>query len=428
MHASSIENMYKCFIRYVDVVKFYDQEKTTVLDIGGSNVNGSYQCIFSDHQFEYKTVDMVQDESVDVVLDDPYNLPFQENSIDVVICGQTFEHVEFFWLLFEEMIRIVKADGFVFLIAPSSGPDHKYPVDCYRFYPDSYNALAKYSNCFLVDCWLDDRGPWNDLVGVFKKTNCPKYVYQENRKNFFQSEYAKQFEPNILFNQYDEKVDIIKGDINYLHIIGLIHNLLKPKMYFEIGIRKGKSLSYSSCPSIAVDPIPDIDTNQYPNVKLFKITSDDFFEHYAQAELNQNIDLAFIDGMHLFEFVLRDFINIERHAISDSIIIIDDIFPNKKIQASRKRQSRVWTGDVWKIQYCLKKYRPDLRIMALNTSPTGLLLVSGLNAKNTILKSNYNPIVNYYKNLGIKEYEEELFNRKYAEDVSTALINSFIKS
>ena len=59
------------------------------------------------------------------------------------------EHCEFFWRAFEEVIRVVKDDGFVFLIAPSAGPEHRYPVDCYRFYADAYHALAKYVTKFV---------------------------------------------------------------------------------------------------------------------------------------------------------------------------------------------------------------------------------------------------------------------------------------
>ena len=82
---------------------------------------------------------------VDIVLDDPYRLPFGDGEVDVVVSGQMLEHCEFFWLSFGEMLRILKPDGYLFLIVPSAGPIHNYPVDCYRFYPDAMKALAKYT-------------------------------------------------------------------------------------------------------------------------------------------------------------------------------------------------------------------------------------------------------------------------------------------
>lgn len=64
-------------------------------------------------------------------------------------------------------------EGYLFLIAPSSGPIHAYPVDCYRFHPDGFRALAKHSGCRLIELWNGDRGPGNDLVGVFRHAEAP---------------------------------------------------------------------------------------------------------------------------------------------------------------------------------------------------------------------------------------------------------------
>ena len=73
---------------------------------------------------------------------------------------------------------MVKPDGFIILIVPSAAPIHRYPVDCYRFYPDAFVALAKYTGIKVVDIWLDERDPWKDLVGVFSKNNIlSKYDY-----------------------------------------------------------------------------------------------------------------------------------------------------------------------------------------------------------------------------------------------------------
>jgi SAM-dependent methyltransferase len=169
MHPTSLENMQKCYDRYVASGLLATKTKIEVLDIGGTNINGSYRSIFAGRQFCYRVADIVSDPSVDIVLSDPYRLPLPNASVDIVLSGQMLEHCEFFWLTFQEMVRVLKQDGFIFLIAPSTGPIHRYPVDCYRFYPDAYAALAKYTHCNLQDIWHDERGPWQDLVGVFTK-------------------------------------------------------------------------------------------------------------------------------------------------------------------------------------------------------------------------------------------------------------------
>ena len=58
-----------------------------------------------------------------------------------------------------------------------------------------------------------------------------------------------------------------------------------------------------------------------------------------------------------------------------------------------------WTGDVWRVVPMLKKYRPDLRILCLDASPTGLILVSNLNPKNDTLSQRYSGIVEEMMNM-----------------------------
>ena len=145
-------------------------QRRLVVDVGGANVNGGYRDVFPDARFRYVAVDLAEGEGVDIVLDDPYKLPFEDGSVDVVISGQMLEHCEFFWQAHAEMMRVLAPDGVLFLIAPSAGPIHRYPVDCYRFYPDAYRALAKYSGCHLLDVWLDERGPWRRPGGCVRKT------------------------------------------------------------------------------------------------------------------------------------------------------------------------------------------------------------------------------------------------------------------
>ncbi|WP_291556577.1 class I SAM-dependent methyltransferase [Comamonas sp. SCN 65-56] len=147
-----------------------------VLDIGSYDVNGSYKQFFDKPGWRYTGVDLAAGPNVDVVLSSPYRLPFPSFSVDVVVSGQAFEHVEFFWLTWMEMSRVVRPGGLIFLLAPSRGPEHRYPQDCWRFYPDGYRALAKYTSMELLEVSTDwdpsahpDSAPWGDTVGVFRQ-------------------------------------------------------------------------------------------------------------------------------------------------------------------------------------------------------------------------------------------------------------------
>jgi len=120
------------------------------------------------------------------------------------------------------------------------------------------------------------------------------------------------------------------------------------------------------------------------------LTSDDFF---AETSPDLPPDFCFIDGLHLFEYALRDFMNIERRAAPGAVVVIDDVFPNHPIQAERERQTCVWTGDVWRLVEILRNYRPDLFLLPLDAAPAGLLLVAGLDPSNRVLWQNYDIIV-----------------------------------
>lgn len=169
MHELSMTNMQRCLERHGDKVKSQTGERVKMIDIGALNVTGSYAQLFPADRFEYLGVDMVAGEGVDLVLDDPYVLPFNDGSFDLAISGQMLEHNKFFWRSFREIFRVLRAGGMCFMIAPSRGDIHRYPTDCYRFYPDAYQAMAEYCDAVLVDCWIATEGPWGDLTGVFVK-------------------------------------------------------------------------------------------------------------------------------------------------------------------------------------------------------------------------------------------------------------------
>lgn len=389
MHASSLENMYRCYARYLHADFLRARDEVVVLDVGGADVNGGYRQIFADPRFRYLTVDLAEGAGVDIVLDDPYRLPLEDGSVDIVLSGQMLEHCELFWLTFAEMMRVLKSDGYLFLIAPSAGPIHRYPVDCYRFYPDAYRALAKHNNCHLLEVWLDERGPWRDLVGVFAKQ-----LLQRNPPAITPPVRATAM---VSLPPGSAEEEATRGSIHYLEIMGRLHETLQPALYLEIGVRRGRSLGLARGPSIGVDPEPDLADVQLPSsTRLFTVASDDFFRDLAAQEMTAPPDLAFIDGMHLFEYALRDFMHIERLATPGTLVVIDDIHPSHPAQAERNRRTRVWTGDIWKLRKCLTDLRPDLILMTVDTAPTGLLLVAGLDPDNRVLWDRYNPIVRKY--------------------------------
>lgn len=120
-------------------------EKHKVLDVGSYDVNGSYKHLFPSDKYDYKGLDMEQGDNVDICVENPYIWKdLETDSFDVVISGQAFEHIEFFWITLAEMARVLKKGGVMCIIAPNGFAEHRYPVDCYRFFTDGMISLARY--------------------------------------------------------------------------------------------------------------------------------------------------------------------------------------------------------------------------------------------------------------------------------------------
>jgi SAM-dependent methyltransferase len=105
-----------------------------------------------------------------------------------------------FWVLFLEIMRVLKPGGLLYLNVPSNGEVHRWPVDCWRFYPDSGRALVTWAqrngvSAALLESFVshqhpdgptpgnareyaDDEFQWNDFIGVFLRdeSHVPSYT------------------------------------------------------------------------------------------------------------------------------------------------------------------------------------------------------------------------------------------------------------
>ena len=189
----------------------------------------------------------------------------------------------------------------------------------------------------------------------------------------------------------------------YLHLLERIHREVRPRTYLEIGMHVGHSLALLEPETlgIGVDPLPAIRKPINKTTKLFFETSDEFFAHHdVRAELGGlPVDVAFIDGMHLFEYALRDFANVERWCGPDSVVLVHDCFPPDARSAERVRSNDFWTGDTWKLVPCLAEMRPDLDVATVMVGPSGLAFIRGMDPTNNVLFDRYDEIVSKYSGL-----------------------------
>ena len=188
----------------------------------------------------------------------------------------------------------------------------------------------------------------------------------------------------------------LPGD-DYLAHLRRFHDLLRPRTYVEIGVDAGRTLSLARPPTraIGVDPAARGSGVTFAaETRLFALESDAFFAGEAETALaGEPIALAFVDGLHLFEQALRDFIHVERHAAPDSVVLFHDCLPLDRATASRTRATGFWTGDVWKIAPVLARHRPDLELFVIPTYPTGLGVVTRLDPASTALADRFDAIV-----------------------------------
>jgi len=221
-----------------------------------------------------------------------------------------------------------------------------------------------------------------------------------------------------------------------------ITEVLKKKAarnYLEVGVRAGETVAEAPCHTIGVDPNFVIDRNPVGSKRilhLYQMTSDEFFrDHDPRGVFGGPVDVAFLDGLHVFEYLLRDFINTERVCDRNSLILLDDCLPVniEMTEREHRRELRVdkaiagwWTGDVWKVVSILRELRPDLRITPVDVRPTGSIMISNLDPTSTVLYDRYFEILDKYLPITLTPAVFEAYwktNRPVSSEAVTGYFN-----
>jgi len=201
------------------------------------------------------------------------------------------------------------------------------------------------------------------------------------------------------------------GD-GYMSWLARFHEMLSPAAYVEIGVATGRSLALARPPTVAigVDPVPQINVPFAAETHIFEETSAAFFaaKKFVPLLRNAPLDLAFIDGSHLFEDALQDFIHLERYCGSDSMILLHDTVPLDETTQQRDRKTKFHSGDVWRAVICLKHYRPDLHIFTIATPWTGLTVVKNLDRNSSVLADRYDEVVRRFMATPYSEVAEQI--------------------
>lgn len=149
-----------------------------VLDVGSWSREGvSARSLFGDG-YEYVGLDIIAGANVDVVVADPYRWEeLEREAFDAVVSSAVYEHNPFFWITTAEIARVLKVGGVACIVAPSSGGVHRFPLDCWRLYPDATAALAAYTGLEPVESYNERPRfrkvtfgqRWRDHMSILRK-------------------------------------------------------------------------------------------------------------------------------------------------------------------------------------------------------------------------------------------------------------------
>lgn len=160
MHESSLKNM-NAFITDYNIVK------KKVVDIGSCDINGTYRPLFEDNENEYIGADIIAGPNVDVLIDSPEWQAIK--NVDVIVSGQTFEHVEDPITLLLQMMEVLKPGGIIGIIAPSCAPPHHHPAWMGNFSVKRMTAMLKSAGFEIESVHIDKNSDLGDCIGVAKK-------------------------------------------------------------------------------------------------------------------------------------------------------------------------------------------------------------------------------------------------------------------
>jgi len=157
--------------------------------------------------------------------------------------------------------------------------------------------------------------------------------------------------------------------MNRVELINLLISHIDAQDYLEIGVRYGRCLSCIKAPNrTGVDPAPvlhEVEEKYHAGlegVEMHVCTSDEFF-----ARTSETFDVVFVDGMHLYEFAMRDLLNSLNRLNPGGFVVAHDLCPRNAVVASRKRKSTEWNGDVWKITLDVHMNYPGIGYCVMDT-------------------------------------------------------------
>ena len=173
------------------------------------------------------------------------------------------------------------------------------------------------------------------IISVFKS----RIFYVIN--NFLKPLFYIHHYSSKKFN-FDWEVSNAKNE--RINVLNKISREISAKKYLEIGCDTNVVFNNVNCyHKVGVDPLKG---------GTIRDTSDNFFKNNQEK-----FDLIFIDGLHTFDQILKDFHNSFKFLNNGGYIVMHDLIPRNWLEEHIPRISNDWCGDVWKISFLLNNIK-----------------------------------------------------------------------
>jgi SAM-dependent methyltransferase len=165
-----------------------------ILEIGSYQVQGQEHLINLRSLFprrSYVGVDFRAGPGVDCVAS-VEALPQASGSVGTVIAFSVFEHVQRFWIGFEEVLRVLRPDGVLLVACPFYFHQHAFPSDYWRFTPQAFELLLAKYPARVLGWHGPPRRPQDVWAAAFRERSAAPTAAQFARYRDLLRQYAKE--------------------------------------------------------------------------------------------------------------------------------------------------------------------------------------------------------------------------------------------
>ena len=143
-----------------------NDKKIKILEVGSKLGRAGLLRDRSSSKWEYIGLDVLPGRNVDIVSEDPYSYPLEDNSFDVVLSTSTAEHVKDMFSWIKEVARVAK--DLVWIVAPNTYPEHGR-LDYWRIMPKGMlYLLDEVAGLEIIRVEKSKHNPV-DTVGIARK-------------------------------------------------------------------------------------------------------------------------------------------------------------------------------------------------------------------------------------------------------------------